>query len=84
MPQYVDREDDVLCYFTSEEEARRDRDAFYPAPRGEAAVRAWVASLGQSYSEGEIRAEIAADAAARPPIRRSEKRPGMWYYSSSR
>lgn len=69
---YVEREDDVLGYYDTAEEARRERDRFY-GPADEAQQRLQARVNREEYVPTVL-----------PAVRRSTKRPGKWYVSYSR
>ena len=74
----IDREDDVLVYFDTPEEADAVIKQWYGPVQSADEVRAFLAC--QQLSEEEIQREIMA-AHRRPAIQQSKRRPGKYFVS---
>lgn len=63
----VDREDDVIVYYTSREDAIAGRNKFYALDR----ATKWTSENSYMSGYGEV---------SLPRVKLSEKKPGMWYW----
>lgn len=74
--EVIEREDDVLVYYDSYEQARQARDELYPEIDPAYLRQFWIAGGGHP--------DDAPTKTDRPGPQRSKKRPGKWFVSYRR